>query len=268
MNILTIENLNVTFEGKKENTQILKDISFDVKEGECLCILGESGSGKSVTMKSIMGLLDNNFKISGNVNFDGQSLLEKEKEFLRKMRGKDMTMILQNPMTAFDSLYRIEYQMAETFKEHTNWNKEKIKKESISILKKMQIQEPKEVLKKYPHQVSGGMLQRIMTGIAMTLKPKVLIADEPTTAIDAITQFEVMKQFKKLKEEKVTMVFITHDLGVASLIADKVIVMNKGEIVDRGTFSEIIENATDEYTKLLVNSKKAVAKAFKEAYKN
>ncbi len=262
MSVLTVENLSVTY----KKFQLVKDVSFSVEEGECLCIIGESGSGKSVTVKSFMGLLSDNFKITGNVQFNNENLLNIGNEFLRKMRGKDITMILQNPMTSFDSLYRIEYQMAETFREHTSWNKDKIKAELISILNRMQIKHPEEVLKKYPHQVSGGMLQRIMIGIAIALNPKILIADEPTTAIDAITQYEIMKEFKKLKEMKTTMIFITHDLGVASLISDKIVVMNKGKIVYAGKFEEIFESATDEYKKLLIENKKAVMDTFIKYY--
>lgn len=264
MSLLAVNNLNVTFHGKKKTQHIVKDISFSIEEGECLAILGESGSGKSMTMKAMMGLLDNNFSLSGEALLKGDNLLGKDKETLRKVRGKDITMILQNPMTCFDSLYRMDYQMAETFREHTSWSKEEIRQKSIEALEKMQINEPAEVLRKYPHQLSGGMLQRIMIAIALTLEPKILVADEPTTAIDAITQFEIMKEFQRLKAEGTTMLFITHDLGVASLIADKVLVLNQGKVADAGTFQEIIQNPKDDYTKLLVEKRLAVLSAYKK----
>lgn len=264
MDILNIKNLNVTYKGKKNTSHIVKDISFTVKKGECLVILGESGSGKSMTMKAIMGLLDKNFDISGSAYLEDINLLTQSKEALRKIRGKDMTMILQNPMVCFDSLYRIDYQIKETLKSHTDLSDNDIYKLSIDSLNKMMIHNPEEVLKKYPHQLSGGMLQRIMIAIALMLSPKILIADEPTTAIDAITQFEVMKEFQKLKEEKTTMVFITHDLGIASMIADKVIVLNKGEIVDMGSFNDIISNPKDPYTKLLVEKRQIVMNSYKK----
>lgn len=171
-------------------------------------------------------------------------------------------MILQNPMTCFDSLYRMEAQMAETFRTHTDWDKKTIRQKSIQALEKMQIQSPEEVLRKYPHQLSGGMLQRIMIAIALTLEPKILVADEPTTAIDAITQFEIMKEFQRLKGEGTTLIFITHDLGVASLIADHVLVLNGGQVADRGTFRDIIDHPKDSYTKLLVEKRKAVLAAY------
>lgn len=260
--MLTVENLSVTYKGKSKKHPIVKNISFSVNEGECVCILGESGSGKSMTMKAILGLLDKNFDISGKAILKGIDLFKQDKETLRKIRGKDITMVLQNPMICFDSLYRLDYQMAETFLEHTDWTKQDIYHNSIKTLEKMMINEPHEVLKKYPHQLSGGMLQRIMIGIALTLNPSILVADEPTTAIDAITQYEIMRHFIQLKNEGMTMIFITHDLGVASMIADRVIVMNAGEVVDRGRFSDILENATDHYTRLLVEKRKAVMKQY------
>lgn len=263
MTILNIKNLNVTFNGKNKKNEIVKDVSFSVNKNECVCIVGESGSGKTMTMKAIMGLLDNNFEVSGQAYLKETDLLKANKETLRQMRGKNMTMIMQNPMVCFDSLYRIGYQMKETFMEHTDWSKEEIERKSIEILEKMQIRNPEETLKKYPHQLSGGMLQRIMIGIAIAMDPDILIADEPTTAIDTITQYEIMKEFQKLKKSGVTMIFITHDLGVAAMISDKVIVMNKGKIVDSGTFEEVKNNPKDEYTKALVEQKQAVLKAFK-----
>lgn len=177
-------------------------------------------------------------------------------------------MILQNPMTCFDPLYRIDDQMAETYQEHLNLSRAQIYEKSIEVLETMQIKNPQEVLKKYPHQLSGGMLQRIMIGLAMSMEPDILIADEPTTAIDAITQFEIMKEFERIKKEaKTAMIFITHDLGVISRIADQVLVMNQGVVADRGTFREIMEQAKDPYTRLLVEKRKAVMKKYRYAMK-
>lgn len=264
MEILKIDHLDVTYKGKNKTTHLIKDISFSVEEGQCLCILGESGSGKSLTMKAVMGLLNKNFEIKGNAFFNNEDLLQKTSEDLRKLRGSQMTMILQNPMNCFDGLFRIEAQIKETLMAHTELNKDEIQQLSVKALEKMGIDYPLEVLKKYPHQLSGGMLQRIMIAIALMLEPKVLVADEPTTAIDAITQFEVMKEFQRLKENKTTMIFITHDLGVASMIADKVVVINKGKIVDTGTFAQILENPKDDYTKLLIEKRLAVMASYKK----
>ncbi len=264
MPLLEVNDLNVTFHGKNKDSHIVQGISFAVEKGECLAILGESGSGKSMTMKAIMGLLDHNFTLGGEAKLNGENLLAKDKETLRTLRGKELTMILQNPMTCFDTLYRIDYQMAETFRAHTNWNKATIRQKSIEALEKMQIHAPAEVLRKYPHQLSGGMLQRIMIAIALTLEPSILVADEPTTAIDAITQFEIMKEFQRLKAEGTTLIFITHDLGVASLIADKVLVLNQGIVADRGSFQEILHQPKDAYTKLLVEKRLAVLSAYQK----
>lgn len=264
MAILDVKNLDITYNGKRGKHHIVKDISFSIEQGQCLCILGESGSGKSITMKATMGLLDKNFEISGSAILEDLNLLSQDAESLREIRGSKLTMILQNPMTCFDTLYRVGYQMKETFLAHTNWTEKEIHQKSVEALEKMQINNAEEVLRKYPHQLSGGMLQRIMIAIAITLSPQVLIADEPTTAIDAITQFEIMSEFMKLKNNKTTMVFITHDIGIASLIADQVVVMNGGRIVDQGTFSEIMENPKDEYTRLLIEKRMAVMHAYEK----
>ncbi len=155
--------------------------------------------------------------------------------------------------------------MRETFEVHTDWDRETIWKNSLKILERMKIQEPEEVLKKYPHQLSGGMLQRIMIGIAMLLQPKLLIADEPTTAIDSVTQYEVLEEFLRIRREVGTaMIFISHDLGAISKVADRILVMNQGKIVDQGNFSHILHEASDEYTRLLVEKRMAVMKKYRE----
>ena len=263
--VLETKNLQVYLTERKEEKQLVKNVSFSVVQGECLGILGESGSGKSMTVKAILGLLDRNFRISGQALFEGKDLLMECKESLRRVRGNQISMILQNPMTCFDPLFRIESQMRETFEVHTDWDRETIWKNSLKILERMKIQEPEEVLKKYPHQLSGGMLQRIMIGIAMLLQPKLLIADEPTTAIDSVTQYEVLEEFLRIRREVGTaMIFISHDLGAISKVADRILVMNQGKIVDQGNFSHILHEASDEYTRLLVEKRMAVMKKYRE----
>lgn len=263
--VLETKNLQVYLTERKEEKQLVKNVSFSVGQGECLGILGESGSGKSMTVKAILGLLDRNFRISGQALFEGKDLLMECKESLRRVRGNQISMILQNPMTCFDPLFRIESQMRETFEVHTDWDRETIWKNSLKILEQMKIQEPEEVLKKYPHQLSGGMLQRIMIGIAMLLQPKLLIADEPTTAIDSVTQYEVLEEFLRIRREVGTaMIFISHDLGAISKVADRILVMNQGKIVDQGNFSHILHEASDEYTRLLVEKRMAVMKKYRE----
>ena len=263
--ILKVENLNVTLTYRKTSKKLVENVNFEVHPGECLGILGESGSGKSMTVKSILGLLDKNFHVSGSAVFDGHDLLKESKEELRRLRGNRITIVLQNPMTCFDPLYRIGNQMSETFATHTTWNAQQIRTCCLNILNQMQILNGEEVLEKYPHQLSGGMLQRIMIGIAMALQPELLIADEPTTAIDAITQYEILEEFIRIKKNKNTaMLFITHDLGAISKVADRILVMNSGHIVDSGNFEHIRDHAQDPYTRLLIEKRSAVMHHYRE----
>ena len=257
--ILKVESLNVKLHHRRASKKLVEDVSFEVRPGECLGILGESGSGKSMTVKSVLGLLDKNFQVSGSAIFDGQDLLKESKEELRRLRGSRITMVLQHPLTCFDPLDRIGNQMAATFATHTSWNAQEIRTRSLGILEQMRIRNGEEVLEKYPHQLSGGMLQRIMIGIAMALQPELLIADEPTTAIDAITQYEILEEFIRIKKQKNTaMLFITHDLGAISRVADRILVMNSGHVVDSGSFDHILKHADDPYTRMLVEKRSAV----------
>lgn len=261
--VLKAENLNVTLINRKMSKKLVENVNFEIHPGECLGILGESGSGKSMTVKAMLGLLDKNFQISGNAVFHGKNLLQASKEELRRLRGNRITMVLQNPMTCFDPLYRIGSQMAETFAAHTTWTTQEIHSQCLEILEQMRIQNGEEVLEKYPHQLSGGMLQRIMIGIAMALQPELLIADEPTTAIDAITQYEILEEFVRIKKENHTaMLFITHDLGAISKVADHILVMNSGRVVDSGSFEHILTHANDSYTRMLVEKRSDVMRRY------
>lgn len=270
--VISVKNLTVTLHKKRSgarkvsSSQVLVDnVSFEVYPGECLGILGESGSGKSLTIKSITGLLDDSFHIEGQALFGGEDLLKQSKEQLRSIRGSSISMVLQNPMSCFDPLCRIGLHMSETFEAHTSWSKQQIHDESVKVLKRMLIHEPEEVLKKYPHQVSGGMLQRIMIGLALALRPRLLVADEPTTAIDAITQFEILYEFQEItKSNESALIFITHDLGALAYVADRALVLNKGKLVDQGSIHDIIAHARDPYTRLLVEKKLAVMKRYHE----
>ena len=265
--VICAEDLGVTLKiPRRPEKQLVRNVNFEVQKGECLGILGESGSGKSMSVKAMLGRLDKNFSVSGHAWFAGKDLLRENGESLRKIRGSQIAVVLQNPMTCFDPLYRIGNQIGETFATHTDWKAEEIQERSIEILSRMRIRNPEEVLQKYPHQLSGGMLQRIMIGIAMALKPALLIADEPTTAIDSITQYEILEEFVRIKKEHDTaMIFITHDLGAISKVADQLVVMNHGEIADRGSFSHILHHASDPYTKLLVEKRSAVMKKYRES---
>lgn len=269
MDILNVKNLSVYTKDKKTKVKLVNNLSFNLKRGECLGVLGESGSGKSITCKAIMGLLDDkNFHIEGEAIYKEQDLLIKNKEFLRKLRGKKIAMILQNPTSCFDPLYTIEYQMFETFKEHLDLKIKDIRKKSIEILNRMKIRNPEDVLEKYPHQLSGGMLQRIMIGIAMAMDPEIIIADEPTTAIDAITQYEIMNEFVNIKNNhNVSMIFVSHDIGVISKIADKVIVMNNGNTQLSGYLDELFSQKKDNFTRNLIDKKISVMERYRDVLK-
>ena len=218
-----------------------------------------------MSMKAAMGLLDHGFHVLGSAKLQGEELLGKSDEELRRLRGGQVGIILQNPMTCFDPLYRIGAQIAETFAAHNNWSKEDILQRSLEMLGKMRIRNPEEVLEKYPHQLSGGMLQRIMIGIATAMEPSLLIADEPTTAIDAITQFEILDELLRIKQEHQTaMVFISHDLNAISRVADRIVVLNQGLVVDQGDFHQILHHATDSYTKLLVEKRTDVMRRYSQ----
>ena len=265
---IKVEDLCVDLVTRRQKKRIVDHVEFEVYPGECLGILGESGSGKSMSLKAVLGLLDKNFQVSGQAVFDDKNLIDAPGEELRKLRGNQIGMVLQNPMTCFDPLYRIGSQMAETFAMHTDWNGEKIRSVSLEVLDQMRIHDGAEVLEKYPHQLSGGMLQRIMIGIAMALSPELLIVDEPTTAIDAITQYEILEEFERIKREKKTaMIFITHDLGAISKVADRIMVMNSGQIVDQGDFHHILHHAKDPYTRLLVEKRMAVMDRYRDILK-
>ena len=262
--ILRVDGLNVELKIRNKQKKLVENVSFEVEPGQCLGILGESGSGKSMTVKAILGLLDRQFRIEGQAWFEGKDLCRAGRDELRRLRGQKIGMVLQNPMTCFDPLYRIGSQMAETFAAHTDWDRAKIREISLEVLEKMRIHNPEEVLGQYPHQLSGGMLQRIMIGLALAMKPALLVADEPTTAIDAITQAEILKEFQRIKEESHTaMIFISHDLGAVSKIADEIIVMNGGKLVEQGDFEHILRHAKDPYTRMLAETRRSVMERYR-----
>ena len=219
-----------------------------------------------MSIRGALGLLDQGFSVSGSAKFKGEELLGKSGEELRRLRGGEVGIVLQNPMTCFDPLYRVGYQIGETFSAHRSWSREEIRRRSLEMLERMRIRSPQEVLEKYPHQLSGGMLQRIMIGIATAMTPQLLVADEPTTAIDAITQFEILNEFLRIKKEhQMAMIFISHDLNAISRVADRIVVLNQGQVVDRGDFQYILRHASDPYTRLLVEKRADVMRRYCQA---
>lgn len=263
---MILELENVVVKDPRSNEVIVHGSSFVVSKNKCLSIVGESGSGKSMTTKAILGLTNPWLKISGSAKYKGKNLIGLKQSELRKIRGKNICMIPQDAMTSFDPLYTIGYQMIETFVENLGISKEESKKLAIESLDKMLINNPEEVIKKYPHQLSGGMLQRCMIAIAIAMKPDIIIADEPTTALDSINQREVVEEFKRLRDVTGTsLIFISHDLGVVQSLADDILVMKNCECVEYGTAKKIFENPQHEYTKYLIDTRVSLTESFIKA---
>lgn len=255
--LISIKDLVLSFGGKKKKTEVLHTISFDVFENEILGIVGESGSGKSVTSLALMGLLPKKqANLSGEILFQGNDLLKYEEKKFRKIRGSEIAMIFQEPMSALNPSLKCGFQVSEILMLHLNMNASEAKKETISLFEKVKLPRPNEIYNSYPHQISGGQMQRVMIAMAIACKPKLLIADEPTTALDVTVQKEIISLLKSIqKETKMAMLFISHDLSLVSEIADSVLVMYKGNIVESATTEEIFKNPQNEYTKALLASR-------------
>lgn len=255
--LISIKDLVLSFGGKKKKTEVLHTISFDVFENEILGIVGESGSGKSVTSLALMGLLPKKqANLSGEILFQGNDLLKYDEKKYRKIRGSEIAMIFQEPMSALNPSLKCGFQVSEILMLHLNMNASEAKKETISLFEKVKLPRPNEIYNSYPHQISGGQMQRVMIAMAIACKPKLLIADEPTTALDVTVQKEIISLLKSIqKETKMAMLFISHDLSLVSEIADRVLVMYKGNIVESATTEEIFKNPQNEYTKALLASR-------------
>jgi peptide/nickel transport system ATP-binding protein len=267
--LLEVKNLKVSFrqEGKQVNT--INGVSFSLNYGETLGIVGESGCGKSVTSLSIMGLLPKGIsKIEeGEIWFDGKNLLELTEEEYCDIRGKDIAMIFQEPMTSLNPVFTIGNQLIETIMEHSPMKKREAFRKGVEMLKKVGIPRAEEIMSEYPHQLSGGMRQRVMIAMAMALTPKLLIADEPTTALDVTIQAQILDLMRKLKDEFQTAIcMITHDLGVVAEICDRVAVMYAGEIIEEGGIREIFKNPRHPYTMGLFQSMPSMAEENERLY--
>lgn len=254
--VLTIDNLTTVFKSHKQKIQAVRGVSLYVDEGDILAIVGESGSGKSVTMKSVMGLLGESAEIQADhlevLKKDLLSMLEKEKE---KMRGKDMAMIFQDPMTALNPLKKIGNHMTEVLCRHQKLSKKEARKVAVDMLAKVGISSPESRMEQYPHEFSGGMRQRVMIAMALCCQPRLLIADEPTTALDVTIQAQILQLLKQLNEtEHMNIILITHDLGVVASLAKRIEVMYGGLIMEEGTTEEIFENPTHPYTRALLHA--------------
>ncbi|CAM1350241.1 ABC transporter ATP-binding protein [Tenacibaculum halocynthiae] len=259
--MLHIKNLSISF----KTNEILNKVSFSIYKNEILGIVGESGSGKSISSLAIMGLLTKNATVSGEVLFENRNLLSlKENEF-QKIRGKEIAMIFQEPMSSLNPTLSCGFQVAEILHQHNSFTNKEIKQEVIKLFKKVKLPRPEQLYNSYPHEISGGQKQRVMIAMAIACKPKVLIADEPTTALDVTVQKEIILLLKELQEEhKMSIIFISHDLALVSEIADKVVVMYKGNIVEKGTASSVFLNPKENYTKALIKSKPTIDKRLKK----
>ncbi|MEW7007305.1 ABC transporter ATP-binding protein [Lentilitoribacter sp. EG35] len=255
--ILSVENLSVDFHQSGRVTNAVKNISFDIEKGETLALVGESGSGKSVSALSILKLLPYPaaHHPSGVIKFKDQDLLNASAPDLRAVRGNDITMIFQEPMTSLNPLHTIERQIAEILHLHQNIDQKSARLGVIELLNQVGIREPEKRLNAYPHEMSGGQRQRVMIAMALANRPELLIADEPTTALDVTVQAQILKLLSELKKKHgMSMLFITHDLGIVRKFADRVCVMTEGEIVEAGPTADIFENPQHAYTKHLLAS--------------
>jgi len=254
--LLSVEDLNVTFSTRRGLVKAVNHLSFSLGKGETLGIVGESGSGKSVSMNAVMGLVrDSNVNISGSVKFNGIDLLTQSDDQMRAIRGKEIAMVFQDPMTALTPVYTVGWHIIEQIRLHTTMSKEDAKKRAIEILDEVGIPDAKRRVDQYPHEFSGGMRQRAIIAMALALNPSLLIADEPTTALDVTIQAQILDLLKQLqKTHNSSIIIITHDMGVVSEIADEVLVMYAGRMVERATKESLFAKPQHPYTQGLMNS--------------
>ena len=255
--ILDVSGLNISFGKNKKTTTVVDSIDFSLYENEILAIVGESGSGKSVTSKAIMGLLsDKNTHIKGRIAFEQTSLLSISSKEFAGLRGNDIAMIFQEPMSALNPSLTCGFQVAEILLHHNKVTASQVKKEVLQLFEKVKLPRPQDIYTSYPHQISGGQMQRVIIAMAIACKPKILIADEPTTALDVTVQKEILQLLKDLqKQTGMSVLFISHDLALVCELADRVVVMYKGSIIEKGSVKEIFEAPKMPYTKALLASR-------------
>ncbi|QFS96804.1 Glutathione import ATP-binding protein GsiA [Labrenzia sp. THAF191b] len=255
--VLSVRDLRTDVATPSGRKTVVKGLSFDLKRGETLCIAGESGSGKSITALSIMGLLPEPMaRVSGGeVLFQGKDLIKLPEDAMRRIRGGDIAMIFQEPMTSLNPVLTVGRQLREAILAHQDVSGSEANKRALAMLESVRLSEPARRLKQYPHELSGGMRQRVMIAMALACNPKVLIADEPTTALDVTIQAQILQLIRDLQRDFGTaVIMITHDMGVVAEMADRVIVMNHGNIVESGTASDVFERPADTYTRHLLEA--------------
>jgi oligopeptide/dipeptide ABC transporter ATP-binding protein len=254
--LLSVEDLRVQFATEDGLVHAVENVSFDLRPGEILGIVGESGSGKSVTAQTLMGLTRSpNASISGSVRFHGMDLVTATEEQLQSIRGREISMVFQDPMTSLNPVYRVGDQIIEQIEAHKDMPKEETKERAVELLASVGIPNAKDRVEDYPYEFSGGMRQRAMIAMALALEPRILIADEPTTALDVTIQAQIMKLIQDLNEERgLAVILITHDLGVIAEVVDRVLVMYAGQIVEHATALDLFDRPEHPYTEALLSA--------------
>lgn len=255
--LLNIENLSIVFTDRGEPFTAVEDFDLQMEAGEIVGIVGESGSGKSMTAHAIMGLLRKpHIRIGGKVEFDGVDLLSLDEETMRGYQGEELSIIFQEPMTSLNPTMRIGAQVEESLRIHTKLSKAERKARALEAMELAELDEPEKLYRCYPHELSGGMRQRVMIASALVLRPQLLIADEPTTALDVTIQAEILKTLKDInRKEGTSILFISHDLGVIRALCSRVVVMRSGLIVEQGPVEQVFYHPREEYTRLLISSR-------------
>ncbi|AET58067.1 oligopeptide/dipeptide ABC transporter ATPase [Paenibacillus terrae HPL-003] len=255
--VLEVSGLQVKLKTDAGAVSLLEPIHFELKKGQVLGLVGESGSGKTVTCNALLQLLDRQtMDVEGSVRLNGRELNGMAAEEMRRIRGKEIAFIMQNPMSAFTPVYTIGSQFMETIRTHTGLTTRQARDLAISALENMNLPDPAKLMKRYPFQLSGGMLQRVMIAISMCLRPAVVIADEPTTALDVVNQLQVLRELDRLRTEYDTSILlISHDLGVISQMADEVAVMQRGRIVEQAEVHQLFDQPQHDYTKMLLHAR-------------
>ena len=268
-NLIEVKNLKTFFKTEAGIVKAVNDVSFKVKKGETVCVVGESGCGKSITAMSIMGLVskDTGFNDGGEILFEGKDLVKATDAEMRSIRGKDIAMIFQEPMSSLNPTFTIGFQVMEPLILHEGLDKKTARKRAIGLLEEVGIPRANEIVDCYPHELSGGMRQRVMIAMGLACKPKLLIADEPTTALDVTIQAQILDLMRKIKSDlNTSILLITHDLGVVAEMADYVVVMYAGKVVEEGGVMEIFKNPSHPYTKGLLKSKPIITERKEELY--
>ena len=268
-NLIEVKNLKTFFKTEAGIVKAVNDVSFKVKKGETVGVVGESGCGKSITAMSIMGLVskDTGFNDGGQILFENKDLLKATDAEMRSIRGKDIAMIFQEPMSSLNPTFTIGFQVMEPLILHEGLDKKTARKRAIGLLEEVGIPRANEIVDCYPHELSGGMRQRVMIAMGLACKPKLLIADEPTTALDVTIQAQILDLMRKIKSDlNTSILLITHDLGVVAEMADYVVVMYAGKVVEEGGVMEIFKNPSHPYTKGLLKSKPIITERKEELY--